>query len=456
MGGISVGDRVIVVGAGVAGLTAAYRLKRAGLDVTVLERDFQVGGRMSTLVRDGYRIDLGASLLPWSYRQMLSLIGEAGLSGEIMATSSLFGLIRDKTVHRFRAGKVRDMLRIPLSARSKLALTKAVFDCVRLGAKLDWYDLSRALDADGESAPEYAMRRLNKEIFDYLVEPTCASMTLNPAEDNSAASFLFFVRRVLATRGLFNSPSGIDFLPRGLARQAGDVRLGATALAVERSGAGVTVSWRQADGPQQVTEAAACVIAVPASHAAALYQGWTPQQREFLGSVRYGRCVNVSVALARPPREPACFLLTPRAEQPDLGAVVLEHNKAPGRAPDGRGLITTYWRQAWSDARAGLDDGKLGQEALDGLATAMPNLVTDAEWTHVQRWNPSIAVNFPGHLSALRRFTRSLDPASPVQVAGDYFSGTTTNSSLCSGESAARRVLAMLGRQASPASDSRS
>lgn len=439
-------DTVIVIGAGVAGLTAAYRLRAAGLRVTVLESAGRVGGRMSTLIRDGYRVDLGASLLPTSYRQMLALVREAGLAGEITTTSSLFGLVRDGRVHRFRAGKVADMLGIPISARSKLMLVRAVADCARLGGRLDWYDLSRALAADGESAPEYARRRLNTEIFDYLIEPTCASMTLNAAEDNSAASFLFFLRRVLATRALFNSPAGIDFLPRGLARHAGDVRLETTALAVEPAAGGVTVTWQPADGPEQAADAAACVIALPARQAAALYRGWTPQQREFLASVRYGACVNVCVALSRPPAEPACFLLTPRVEQPDLGAVVLEHTTAPGRAPAGRGLVTTYWRQTWSDPRAGLDDAAISAEAVDTLARALPGLVTDVAWTHVQRWNPSIAVNFPGHLAALARFTRSLDPRSPVQFAGDYFSGSTTNSSLCSGERAAHGVLAALGR----------
>jgi protoporphyrinogen/coproporphyrinogen III oxidase len=441
---------VIVIGAGIAGLTAAFRLRKAGLNVTVLEREDHVGGRMSTLTRDGYRIDLGASLLPSSYRQMLRLIGEAGLTGEITATSGVFGLVRDGQVHRFQVGSVTDMLGIPISVRSKLTLVRAVADCVRLGGKLDWYDLSRALAADGESAPEYAIRRLNKEILDYLVEPTCASMTLNIAEDNSAASFLFFLRRVLATRSLFNSPSGIDFLPRGLARQV-DVRLRATATAVERNRSGVAVAWRDSGGLERTTDAAACVIALPARQAATLYQGWTPEQRDFLGSVRYGRCVNVSIALRRPPAEDACFLLTPRAEEPDLGAVVLEHNKAPGRAPENRGLVTTYWRQAWSDPRAGLDDDTISQQAVGALSRSLPSLVTDVEWTHVQRWDPSIAVNFPGHLAALGRFTRSVDPRSPVQLAGDYFSGTTTNSSLCSGERAAQRILAMTGTTASGA-----
>ncbi len=446
-------ENVIVVGAGVAGLTAAYRLKMAGLTVTVIEAAGHVGGRMSTLTRDGYRIDLGASLLPRSYKQTLRLIGDAGLTREITSTSSLFGLVRDNAVHRFQAGNVKDMLGIPLSARSKLTLSKAVVDCVRLGGKLDWYDLSRALDADGENALAYATRRLNREIFDYLVEPACASMTLNTAEDNSAASFLFFVRRVLATRGLFNSPSGIDFLPRGLARQVGDVRCDTTALAIEETSTGVAVTWQPSGSPQQTTEAAACVIALPARNAERLYHGWTPGQREFLNSVRYGSCVNVTFALSRPPDEPACFLLTPRAEQPDLGAVVLEHNKAPGRAPAGRGLVTTYWRQAWSDPRAGLDDAAISADALDTLDTALPRLVpdvADVEWTHVQRWNPSIAVNFPGHLAALGQFTRSLDPKSRVQLAGDFFSGTTTNSSLCSGERAAQRILAALQQPQSP------
>ena len=102
-------DSVIVIGAGVAGLTAAYRLRTAGLGVTVLESAGRVGGRMSTLTRDGYRVDLGASLLPTSYRQMLALIADAGLAGEITTTSSLFGLIRDGRVHRFRAGKAADV-----------------------------------------------------------------------------------------------------------------------------------------------------------------------------------------------------------------------------------------------------------------------------------------------------------------------------------------------------------
>src|SRR5262245_16098741 len=51
--------RVAVLGAGPAGLTAAYALARAGQPVVVLEADQQVGGLAKTVERDGYRFDLG-------------------------------------------------------------------------------------------------------------------------------------------------------------------------------------------------------------------------------------------------------------------------------------------------------------------------------------------------------------------------------------------------------------
>ncbi|MGC2493796.1 MAG: FAD-dependent oxidoreductase [Candidatus Binatus sp.] len=44
--------KVVVVGAGMAGLSAAYRLRKAGVDVTVLESNDHVGGRVRTETRE--------------------------------------------------------------------------------------------------------------------------------------------------------------------------------------------------------------------------------------------------------------------------------------------------------------------------------------------------------------------------------------------------------------------
>ena len=61
--------KAIVVGAGLAGLTAGYKLKQAGWEVTVLEAGNYAGGRAAT-VRDGdYLIDTAATQLSGSYRR---------------------------------------------------------------------------------------------------------------------------------------------------------------------------------------------------------------------------------------------------------------------------------------------------------------------------------------------------------------------------------------------------
>ena len=73
--------RVVVVGAGLGGLSCALRLAGAGADVTVLERDAVPGGRAGLLEVDGYRFDTGPTVLT-----MPDLIADAFASvGEDMA-----------------------------------------------------------------------------------------------------------------------------------------------------------------------------------------------------------------------------------------------------------------------------------------------------------------------------------------------------------------------------------
>ncbi|SFT77351.1 phytoene desaturase [Geodermatophilus amargosae] len=71
-------DRVVVVGAGLAGLATALRLRGAGREVTVVERGDGPGGRAGVVTRDGYVLDTGPSVFtaPELVADTLAAVGE--------------------------------------------------------------------------------------------------------------------------------------------------------------------------------------------------------------------------------------------------------------------------------------------------------------------------------------------------------------------------------------------
>jgi len=433
--------RAIVVGAGIAGLTAGFRLREAGFAVTVLEADDHVGGRMATLERHGFRIDTAAAILPTTYTQMVKLIADAGLTGEIVPTSDLVGIVRDGTVHRLRSSRAPlDGLRTGLlSPTAKLSLVKLVADLVRAGDRLDWYDLGRAADLDTESARQYADRRLSREILDWIVDPALGSLFVASPDRLSAVDFLFAVRNILGG-SFFNSPNGVGFLPEGLARHL-HVELSARCTSVEERAGGVTVTWERAGEPEHVEEAAVCVIALSAQHMLAVYPQLDPVRREVVEDIEYSTCVDVHLALSAPPDEPAMMIQVPGREHPDLCVVVLDHNRAPGRAPAGKGHVTSYWHTAWADQQWGRDDAAIVEEAVPAIDRLLPGVADAVEFAHVQRWRPAVVMSRPGTYRDLARFSAATDPAARVQLCGDYLSASTTNASLCSGERAAERII---------------
>ena len=75
---------IIVIGAGVAGLAAACRLRERGCHVTLLERSDRVGGRASSKLREGFRLDSGAHHVCATDRNLLGLIADAGLQEQLL------------------------------------------------------------------------------------------------------------------------------------------------------------------------------------------------------------------------------------------------------------------------------------------------------------------------------------------------------------------------------------
>ena len=107
------GDRVIVIGAGPAGLTAAYLLAQEGVAVTVLEADDQVGGLSRTVQHHGYRFDIGGHRFFTSFPPVQALWEEV-LGSELITVPRLSRI--------YYGGRFFDYPLKPLSALIGLGL----------------------------------------------------------------------------------------------------------------------------------------------------------------------------------------------------------------------------------------------------------------------------------------------------------------------------------------------
>lgn len=164
--------RVIVVGAGIAGLVAAHRLAAADVPVTLLEGADWVGGRMTTETVDGFVIDRGAQFLSRAYCHLPGLVTELGLRGAWRPTSRRVGVVRDGQPRRMHyhnplsigtGGLLRPRELVGLG-RHFAALRRLV-----RGRSLTDYGAWAALDDRG--AAEWLAEAAEPAVADYILGP---------------------------------------------------------------------------------------------------------------------------------------------------------------------------------------------------------------------------------------------------------------------------------------------
>lgn len=438
-------EPVFVVGAGVAGLAAATRLRQLGWPVIVLESRDYVGGRVRTVTDGGYLLDTGAMMVGESYNSILSLAREAGVHDQLAPVGSLVDWARPGGLTPVDTGKwVKTALRTPLlSWRSKLTMTKAAWDFRRMRSTLSDEDLSEAADFDTETAAGYCRRRLNREIFENLVDTCVRALLAVGGDEVSKVDFFYGVNKFLAGP-LFHFPTGLSTYTNRLAANL-DVRLQARVMEITETGAGVRVLWEDATGRHHTEEGAGCVLAVPGNRVADMAPGLANDVLEFLRRIRYTATISVQVGLARPPSGCRGFMvLVPASVHPGLSGIAVDHN-LPGRVPPGKGLLGLYVMTDWAEKLADQPDDVVTRNVVDAAERIFPGVAGDVEFSRVTRWDTTVVFARPGFLRELGAF-RKHRPHGRIHLAGDYFSSSNLNTASLAGERAGRELDTALRR----------
>jgi oxygen-dependent protoporphyrinogen oxidase len=439
------GAPIYVVGAGPSGLAAAWRVRKAGRPVVVLESRDRVGGQLLSVKQDGFLMEAGTTILPAAYESVMQLVREVGMQSELIPANSLMGFMREDKTHYLRADHLAvDAARTRLlSLRSKLKVGRLALDAYRMRRLMSYEDISVAAHWDTETPYAYAMRRgLDGEIFDYLIEPTVRGGAGVPGDVISVVEFFFLWQKVLGTK-LYAFKDGYSSLPERMARDL-DVRLGCEVKEVVEFEGGVRVTWDGPDG-SHTEEGAGAIVSSMGNVVPDIVPQLASERADFLRRLNYTSTLSINLALSKPPADrPASFMVVPRPVSEALFALILEHNKAPGRVPPGKGLVSLYTMNEWTVSHADEDDDTLLASILPEAEKAIPGLGDDIEFFRVNRWYPVLVYSHPGLYRELGRFHAARDRNSRIHLAGSYNSSGNVNTATSAGERAARELLATL------------
>ncbi len=346
---------VIVVGAGLAGLVAAYEIQRRGLNVVVLEAQDAVGGRVRTDFVDGFTIDRGFQVLLTAYPELAKQVDMVALDLHAFDPGALVWLNGKGTV-------VADPFRMPRSLLSTaLAPIGSVLDKARIGmlrqrvmrtnapALLRGEDIS-TIDALRDNG-------FSNKVIDRFFRPLFGGVQLDPNLATSRRMFDVIFRSL--SQGDSALPSaGMSALPEQLAMRlkAGTLFLNQPVGKIEGTTA-ITASGARIDSR-------AIVVATE-----------SPAASDLLGleKIRSRTAGAVYFAADRPPIDDKLVVLDGTGRGPVLNVAVLS-NVVPQYAPRGKHLIVA--------AMPGVIEGDLQQLARTQLRSWWGAQVD--EWQHLR------------------------------------------------------------------------
>lgn len=234
---------------------------------------------------------------------------------------------------------------------------------------------------------------------------------------------------------------GMDTLARVLADRL-DVVTGTPAVAVKPGPR--TARLDLADGT--TVTAGHVVLAVPAPRAVALHADVPEDERPYLEASTYRPMLKVSCLLDRPlpspTRRPSYGLQVPAVEDRVFAGAILDHVKAPGRVPPGRGLVSLFASPYASTRLLERTDDEIVSELGAHAERYLPGLTEETRTTFVARWPHGLPEAPPAALRLRRAFLQR--PPRRVEFAGDWVAlRPNSEAAAHSATLAVRRILAM-------------
>ncbi|HOC00518.1 MAG TPA: protoporphyrinogen oxidase [Verrucomicrobiota bacterium] len=451
---------VAIIGGGITGLTAAFRLMQAGVPVTLYEADQRVGGVIRSVQESGYLAEFGPNSILETSPKISGLIRDLGLEprrGYSDPGAENRYLVRGGKPVCLPASPLRFFGTKLFSTGAKLRLLREPF-------------LRRAPADKEENVAEFVLRRLGREWLDYAINPMIAGIY---AGDPRRLSVIHAFPRLHAVEQRYGSlilgqilgarerkrrgevskqeakkisfDQGLQVLTDTLeARLRAAIRLNTTVTALERAPRGWTVSV-QSGGSEDAFEHRAVLLAAPAHCLARIAlnadAGLTLAP---LAEVYYPPVASVVLGFRRAdvahPLD-GFGMLVPEVEKFRILGTLFSSSLFPNRAPDGHVTLTTYVGGVRAPDLALRPIEELFNLTLTDLATIL-GVRGSPTFRHAVLYRQAI----PQYEVGYGRFKTLMETietrASGIFLAGHYRNGISLGDSIIAGHDVADRIAA--------------
>ena len=448
-------QRVVVVGGGVAGLTAARDLQAAGHDVLVLESSSRVGGKLRRAEVAGVTVDVGAEAMLNRRPEGVDLARELGLPLEhpTLASSRIWTRGELRPLPRSLMGVPLDLDELAASGVLSAEGLARVREEPSLPAETIQGDLS---------VGELVDRRFGREVTDRLVEPLLGGVYAGDARRISARAAVpqlvalaargSLLEQAAAIPRTYDAPvfagiaGGMGRLPETLAT-ALTVRTGATVRELVRTETGFALTVGPTTAPERL-EADAVVLATPAAPTARLLRDVAPAAAAAVGEIESASVAVVTFAF-RESEVPelattdSSGFLVPPVEGRRIKAATFSFAKWGWVRAASSGLLllrTSLGRYGEETALQGTDDELVAWSLAD--LTAATGITVGPADTHVQRWGGGLPQYALGHLDRVLLVRDALDRVPGLAVCGAAYDGVGIPAVIASAHRAAAEVLA--------------
>ncbi len=436
---------VVVVGAGIAGLSAAWELRDT--ELRVLEATNRVGGRLMSEPRDPYWLNFGGHVVGGPETETGRLLQAARVES-VELPGVLTGLVLNGRL--VAGGRVETYpFRVPLATSDRIALVRAGLR-VRV-AVAEYGRVSRL--RRGESEADRRARVLayrDDTTFSQFLGPVPADVdemfratirrsSGEPEEVSAGYGIGYFQLVWDRTKGLTrNILGGSSTLPDALARELGPrVLTESPVRAVMRTDGGVVVEFAR-DGRVHEISARAAIVAVPAYSARRMITDLPENVAGALDRITYGPYVVgsfLTTETTRMPYDRVYAAATPKASFNMLFNTANALRRGGRREPGGSLMV--YAAAKLARALWDRPDTEVEQRFLDDLYERFPDLRGTVREAGIRRWELGVPHPRPGrHLlqPALE------EPLGNVHLAGDYLGTTYIETAIETGATAARAV----------------